>query len=283
MSPATPSSRKSFLISPWPVFVVIVLLSTVVGCDSGSESSVETPPPDALPSAVQAEPGAIPDFAAISDVQTKKSRFFEYLHKRITKTNDLIWAERKYVIDYRERYRKSEVTAAHTREFAKLVDRYKLTLPAELDESFFESLLARVDVVPASLVLAQGANESAWGTSRFARKGNNFFGIWCYSKGCGLKPSAAAAGTKHEVRKFKTVQAGVSFYAHNINIGHAYDDLRAKRATLRAEERALTGLHLAEGLTRYSERGQEYVDEIKSMIEYNNLARYNKQRVMGSE
>src|SRR5690606_30742996 len=33
-----------------------------------------------------------------------------------------------------------------------------------------ELLLRRVDAVPAALVLAQAANESGWGTSRFARE-----------------------------------------------------------------------------------------------------------------
>ena len=41
-------------------------------------------------------------------------------------------------------------------------------------------LLRRVDVIPPSLVLAQGAIESGWGTSRFARQGNNLYGqrVW---------------------------------------------------------------------------------------------------------
>ena len=40
----------------------------------------------------------------------------------------------------------------------------------------------------------QAANESAWGTSRFARIGLNFFGQWCYSKGCGMVPKRRNTG-----------------------------------------------------------------------------------------
>jgi len=34
--------------------------------------------------------------------------------------------------------------------------------------------------------MAQAANESAWGLSRFAQKGNNLFGKRCVKKGCGI-------------------------------------------------------------------------------------------------
>ena len=64
----------------------------------------------------------------------------------------------------------------------------------------------------------------------------------------------------------------------NINIGHAYEDLRKMRAELRANEEKLSGVRLAEGLIRYSERGNAYVEEIQSMIKQNNLSAYNLNR-----
>ena len=41
-------------------------------------------------------------------------------------------------------------------------------------------LLTHVDIVPPSLAIAQAAEESGWGTSRFARKGNALFGQRAY-------------------------------------------------------------------------------------------------------
>ena len=43
----------------------------------------------------------------------------------------------------------------------------------------FDSLLLRVDIIPIKLVMAQAIIESGWGSSRFARDGNNYFGIHC--------------------------------------------------------------------------------------------------------
>ena len=37
------------------------------------------------------------------------------------------------------------------------------------------------------------------------------------------------------------------------------------------------GYDLAAGLVKYSERGQEYVKEIRAMIRYNKLAKYDTQ------
>jgi Bax protein len=129
--------------------------------------------------------------------------------------------------------------------------------------------MKRVDTVPLELVLSQAANESAWGTSRFARKANNLFGQWCFSKGCGLVPARRNAGSTHEVAAFKSPQLSVRSYLRNLNTGRVYKDLRNIRAAKRAEGKQATAYEIAAGLSKYSERGQAYVKEIRAMIKYN--------------
>ena len=231
-----------------------------------------------LPKWVSPEPKPIPKFGEIANVSEKKSKFFAYLQKKIEATNDHVWAERVFVLQYRDKVKNGSVQPSEQKQFNQLVERYGFEASSIQDDEQFDTLLTRVDVVPASLVLAQGANESAWGTSRFAQEGKNLFGIWCYKEGCGIKPKRRNAGSSHEVRKFKTVQDGVKFYVHNINIGHAYDSLRELRAELRSDSERLSGVKLATGLSRYSERGLAYVEEIQSMIKHNELHEYNKVR-----
>jgi Bax protein len=231
-----------------------------------------------LPQWLPPEPKPIPKFGEIANVSEKKAKFFAYLQKKIEVTNDYVWAERVFVLQYRDKVKNGSVLKSEQKQFDQLVERYGFDAASIQVDAQFDTLLSRVDVVPASLVLAQGANESAWGTSRFAREGKNLFGIWCYKEGCGIKPKRRNAGSSHEVRKFKTVQDGVKFYVHNINIGHAYDSLREMRAELRADSERLSGVKLATGLSRYSERGFAYVEEIQSMIEHNELHEYNKVR-----
>ncbi|WP_417514008.1 glucosaminidase domain-containing protein [Minwuia sp.] len=133
----------------------------------------------------------------------------------------------------------------------------------------WDALLARVDIVPLTLMLAQAANESSWGQSRFARQGNNIFGMWCFRPGCGIIPARRAVGKTHEVAAYANVNASVRAYLHAINTVGAYASLRKLRAKMRLAGRRLDANRLAGGLTRYSERGQAYVREIRNMIRAN--------------
>jgi len=128
-------------------------------------------------------------------------------------------------------------------------------------------------------VLAQSANESAWGTSRFATKGNNFFGQWCFRKGCGLVPESRDTDADHEVRKFHDARESVFAYIDNLNSNAAYRKLRESRAKLRQEKAPITGLALVHGLIHYSQRGMAYVQEIEGLINYNKLWRFNNSQV----
>jgi Bax protein len=135
-------------------------------------------------------------------------------------------------------------------------------------------MLGKVNVLPQGLVLVQAANESAWGTSRFARQANNYFGQWCYSQGCGIVPLKREQGASHEVAKFSSAQGSIRAYFMNVNRNPAYRELRELRNQLVDEGRSLTdtdaAMMLTQGLLRYSERGEAYVNDLKGMIRVNN-------------
>ncbi len=127
-------------------------------------------------------------------------------------------------------------------------------------------LLKRLDEIPTALTLAQAALESGWGTSRFALEGNSLFGQWTYKKTGGLTPQDRAEDATHSVKAFPNLQASVHAYLHNLNIGHAYEELRDTRARLRAAGQKPDPLPLAAHLQRYSQRGEDYVREVQRMI-----------------
>lgn len=136
-------------------------------------------------------------------------------------------------------------------------------------------LLVRVDMVPAGLVLAQAAHESAWGTSRFAKAGNNFFGQWCFRAGCGLVPKQRPAGAHHEARVFPSVKAAIAAYMHNLNTNPAYTAFRQLRATTRKHQQPLNSLKLAPGIERYNPARQAYVARITTTITRYHLTQYD--------
>lgn len=132
-------------------------------------------------------------------------------------------------------------------------------------------LMRRVDEVPAAMVLAQAANESAWGTSRFAQEANNLFGQWTFDDNKGLVPAERGADQTHSVQIFENVRDSVRAYMRNINTHRAYRKLRRTREQMRRERLPFDVYVLAEGLQSYSQRGTAYVREIQAMIRSNGL------------
>ena len=219
----------------------------------------------------------VPDFASMKDVKQKKRAFFEYIYPLLEVANKEVLVKRKKLNQIQADLIAGDELTPGEREFLQALSaEYSLKPEDSASRKNVEKLLRAVDYVPPSLALAQAANESAWGTSRFARQANNFFGQWCFRKGCGIVPARRDAGSKHEVRKFASTQDSVRGYVKNINTGRAYSALRSTRAKIRSKNAMLTGHDLAGGLVKYSARGQAYVKEIRSMIRTNKLKKYDQ-------
>ena len=143
----------------------------------------------------------------------------------------------------------------------KLTRKYRTTLAAEL--------LNRVDLVPVSLILAQGALESSWGTSRFAQEGNNIFGIWTWGER-GMVPSGRETGKRHKLAIYDTTLDAVRAYVVMLNRLPAYRTFRKIRRS------TMDSLRLTDGLLYYSERRGDYVTEIQNIIKHNDLTIYDQ-------
>jgi len=244
-------SRNAFLIFG------LVLLLVVASCSFLSRQSSEE------------EFGPLPDFASFQVVDEKKRAFFDYFSTLVAAVNSDIKEDRSRL----EALQNTTALSADDNEWlTELAEQYDVTLSAERqDSSALSALLNRVDQIPESLVLSQAAIESAWGTSRFAQEGRNFFGQWCYTKGCGLVPAARKKKASHEVKVFDSPLHSVQAYFNNVNRNRAYAPLRALRAQARAAGEQLSGCRLSEGLKRYSELGEKYIAQVKSVIRINGL------------
>jgi len=215
----------------------------------------------------------LPDFSYYTQVQEKKSAFFDYIFPLVKESNQLVIEDRKQLEVLANNV--DDLSFFEQRALDGLAEDYFIDRENRNNLQVVEQLRLRVDPVPPSLALAQAAIESAWGTSRFAVQGNNLFGQWCYKKGCGLVPLRRNSGTQHEVAKFATVSESVGSYIRNINTHRAYQDLRVSRARLRTEQSSASGHQLAENLLEYSELREKYVHEVQAVIRINKLARYD--------
>lgn len=154
----------------------------------------------------------------------------------------------------------------------KLARKYRIRANPLKNQQAREELLTKVDIIPPSLTLAQAANESAWGKSRFAIEANNLFGIWTYDESKGLKPQKRDPEKKHLVRVFDHYGESVSYYMHTLNSHPAYKKLREIRRQQRYKQLAINGYEMANGLEKYSAKGYLYIKLIRKLIQQNQWA-----------
>ena len=143
------------------------------------------------------------------------------------------------------------------------------------------TLKIRMDEIPISLVLAQAAKETGWGTSRFALEGNALFGQWTWS-GEGLKPKDSDTSEGHKVMKFNILQASVRAYQRNLNTHKSYKEFRKVRAELRSQNKELDSIILSKYLDKYAETGTKYVEILQKIIEQNNLKDFDDAKLLPS-
>ncbi|WP_299005807.1 glucosaminidase domain-containing protein [uncultured Shewanella sp.] len=212
---------------------------------------------------------SIPDFAKMATVSEKKRAFFHYLSPLVHQQNAIINDERQFLFSIRSELTQGRsLTEAEEFRLNQITEKYQFTLRS-LTLPIIDSLLVRVDTIPEPLVLIQAAKESGWGSSRFAREGFNFFGQWCYKKGCGLIPRSRTQGLSHEVAVFSSVEASVAAYMRNLNTNAAYQSFRKIRADLRSQGETPTAKELVYGLINYSERQQAYINELLGLLRHN--------------
>lgn len=200
-----------------------------------------------------------PDFRNVQNDQQRKKVFFNYLLP-------IIEAENKKILLLREFIKNNRLNPRQTEKLAK---KYRLKNPTK------QQLLNAIDIVPASLVLAQAAIESDWGRSRFAVRWHNYFGIWCFDLGCGVIPTKRDRHARHEIATFSSPSKATEYYLLNINRNSAYAILREIRQQKRNNRFPITGTELAEGLENYSQMGDKYIETTRAVIRQNQLKQYD--------
>jgi Bax protein len=204
-------------------------------------------------------------------VLLKKQLFFRLLAPLALRSNELILKDRERLLALQESSATDGEDAAWLKELAiqyGVIDKDG----GKLNVDTRAELLKRVDIVPVSLALAQAAEESGWGTSRFADQGNAIFGQWTWGEH-GILPKEQRAGLgNYKIAAFDSPLGSIRSYMHNLNTNRAYKELRERRSAQRDAGEDVLGWDLAEGLTSYSERGEEYVKSLHAIMRVNKLA-----------
>lgn len=207
----------------------------------------------------------IPKSHVVLATSQQKQHFIKMVLPLILAANEEIIQRRAAI--QRAYDRKDALTLG---KWAKL---YKLPPEDIVSQGFLDNLLARVDVIPVPLALAQAAIESGWGTSRFARQGNALFGQWAWQESVGIKP-LNASNQNAVVRSFPNLLGSVRAYIHNLNTHQAYQTLRDTRAKLGKISKEDHADILVKYLHNYAETGTKYVDDLNIIMRKNALRQY---------
>jgi len=238
----------------YPLFLLIPVMA-FFSCQTGGEDTVDMKEIETVKNLTQSHKDFIVDF-----------------YPSAVEANKHIMLQRAMLIDLRNDYRHVIIKKRKLNELNKLADEYRFgddyfndEISRETYANQIDTLLFYVDYIPEKLVMAQAVIESGWGRSKFAREINNYFGIHCYTPGCG-RPPANVENPRFWVKSFPTIEACIEEYLWLLNTGFAYKGLRQKRQELRNSNDYPDAKALAQGLIRYSEKGGEYIKLVNSII-----------------
>lgn len=196
------------------------------------------------------------------DIKEKKEAFIAMMLPSIL----LVKREMK---NTRDRVLKISEKSSHTKEedewLAELYKKYKA------DD--IPMLLKRLEPHPTSIILAQAALESGWGTSNFFKNANNVFGVWSFDPDEDrVAASQKRGGQTIYVKKYNALYCSVDDYFITLSTG-PYQSFRDARMYIKDP------YTLVDYLGVYSELGDEYAQRLKTVIRANNLTKYDKYKL----
>ena len=210
------------------------------------------------------------DLKTLGDTNQKRELFIKIILPLILDENDKIVQDRKKLFKI---IGKNFNTVGERVWLKRRFKEYKI------DDQDLSKLKMRMDIIPVSIALAQAANESGWGTSRFALEGNALFGQWTWSKK-GISPKNKDPNQSHKILQFQVLKASVRAYKNNLNTHNAYKEFREVRAQLRQDGKQIIGSDLTKYLKAYASIGEKYVAILNDIIENNSLTDFDKANLL---
>lgn len=204
-----------------------------------------------------------PDLDRLDAMDARKTLFLRLMLPVILAVNEQIGADRQHLLQIKTQLVAGvRMSADDVQWVLSLADIY------DQPDADVDALLRKVDVIPPSVALAQAIVESGWGTSRIARHQNSLFGQF-----------GQAASGDWDYKSFVSLNDAVASYMRNLNTHRAYREFRQSRAKMRQSVGEIDGWELATALRSYSERGDDYVRDIHSIMRDNSLESFDFARL----
>ena len=210
------------------------------------------------------------DLKTLGDTKTKRELFIKIILPLILNENEKIIEDRKKLF---------KVLGKNFNTVGERVWLKRRFREYKIEDQDLSKLKMRMDIIPVSIAIAQAANESGWGTSRFALEGNALFGQWTWSKK-GISPKNKDPDQNHKILQFQILKASVRAYKNNLNTHNAYQEFREARAKIRQEGKEINGLDLTKYLKNYAAIKEKYVAILENIIKRNSLTDFDKANLL---
>ena len=209
----------------------------------------------------------------------QKQQFVKTVLPLIINENQKILSNRNDLIVLRVKLtEKKSLNNYELNKLRNLSKKYKIDFDNDHKREIIDKLLFRVEMIPNSIVLAQAAIESGWGSSRFAKEYNALFGEYTYDNTKGVVPLERKNGDTHLIKAFNSYNNSVASYFNNINSHYAYEDFREIRNIMRERNNFSNVNLLVERLSTYAE-DENYIKTIKQVIKTNNFKIFDRKTI----
>ena len=205
----------------------------------------------------------------------RKEEFVNVVLPLIIDQNEKVLEERLNLLSIKKNLNKNKTLSNDDQKFVEYLSvKYLVEYKNKHKIDTINELLIKVDIIPNSIVLAQAANESGWGSSRFAQEYNALFGEYTYNVDDGVIPAKRDEGKKHLIKYFSSLDKSIESYFININTHQAYIEFRNSRNKQRKSNNNFNVYLLVKKLDVYAE-DDKYVDTLNSIIKVNNFPKYD--------
>ena len=215
------------------------------------------------------------NFEIPQNIDEKKIHFIKVILPKVFDYNKKILGQRQRLEEINNYLNTNKTLNKNNQKYIKnLAINYNVEYKNKHKVDIINELLLRVDIIPNSIVIAQAANESGWGTSRFAKDYNALFGEYTYDFSDGVVPLLREEGEKHLVKSFDSVNKSVQSYFNNLNSHYAYKDFREVRKIMREKNNFSNLKLLIEELDSYA-ADVNYIKTINSIIDANQFNKFD--------
>ena len=189
----------------------------------------------------------------------KKRRFIELVLPAIKESRDRLMVTYKNLLELKD----SNLTESDKEYLDNLYKLYRI------QDRDIDKLILAVKPHPISVILAQAALESGWGTSRFFREGSNIFGIWSFDENEERIKARGSNGVY--LKKYDSYVESVDDYMLILGRSPKYEEFR--KARMETDD----PYELIQYLKVYSELRDEYVRRLRIVIKANKFTKFDKE------